>query len=69
MTWEPAPALGIEALDLQGRVPTSPYTPLGRGSASPGPVQGWEGQKRLGAAWPGASWSRIYCRMSISSMA
>lgn len=39
------------------------------GAAGSGPAQSREGQKRLGAAWPGASWSRMYCRMSISSMA
>lgn len=53
----------------RAQCPRHPRSLQRRGSGSPGPVQGWEGQKRLGAAWPGASWSRIYCKMSISSMA
>lgn len=29
----------------------------------------WGSQKRLGESWASVSWSRIYCKMSISSIA
>ena len=64
------PPLGIEVLALQVQVCTSLHAPPQesvcwlRNSTGLG-----GGQKRLGAAWPGASWSRMYCKMSVSSMA
>lgn len=62
------PSLETRSPGLQGTVSTSPQAPVEERGRWPGQHRG-EGQKRLGVAWPGASWSRMYCKMSISSMA
>lgn len=57
------PPLELPALTAGGQASSG-------GGAAPGPAGGGSGdQKRLGEAWAGVSWSRMYCKMSISSMA